>query len=272
MVDPQVPSCAVLVQRGDVGVAAHFAFNFTVPHPDANLNHERHVEHIDRILDFAQQTTSPIYPGQLNPANVEYGQAPLADGTSLGCAGCHGSYTKIGDDYATPGGWMVDYRDSDLLDVGTDGRYSEILQSFTAIAQHGNGLADYFAALGKPELAPQTNIPAKFGYLAPPLVGVWASAPYFHNGSVATLRQVLDSSSRPTLWSRPNKDPFVYDFIEVGMAYTVPSYLRRFDDGGGALRHDRLPQEPRRSGHAPDTGTLIHDSGIDARRPRLARS
>lgn len=40
------------------------------------------------------------------------------------------------------------------------------------------------------------------GYQAPPLYGVWASAPYFHNGSVPTLEQVLDSSQRPAIWRR----------------------------------------------------------------------
>lgn len=41
-----------------------------------------------------------------------------------------------------------------------------------------------------------------FGYLAPPLYGVWASSPYLHNGSIPTLRQVLRSSERPTIWAR----------------------------------------------------------------------
>ena len=34
------------------------------------------------------------------------------------------------------------------------------------------------------------------GYVAPPLDGVWATAPYFHNGSVPSLAAVLDSSRR----------------------------------------------------------------------------
>src|SRR5581483_12190752 len=40
------------------------------------------------------------------------------------------------------------------------------------------------------------------GYQAPPLDGIWATAPYFHNGSVPTLYHVLDSKSRPTLFTR----------------------------------------------------------------------
>lgn len=45
------------------------------------------------------------------------------------------------------------------------------------------------------------------GYLAPPLYGVWASGPYFHNGSVPNIWGVLKSEDRPAIWrrvSRPN--------------------------------------------------------------------
>ena len=47
------------------------------------------------------------------------------------------------------------------------------------------------------------------GYLAPPLYGIWGSSPYFHNGVVPTLRQVLRSHERPAVWSRfdtPDED------------------------------------------------------------------
>ncbi|ROH91082.1 hypothetical protein ED208_08955 [Stagnimonas aquatica] len=40
------------------------------------------------------------------------------------------------------------------------------------------------------------------GYVTPPLHGVWASAPYFHNGSVPTVWDVLKPSDRPSMWRR----------------------------------------------------------------------
>lgn len=40
------------------------------------------------------------------------------------------------------------------------------------------------------------------GYQAPPLYGTWATAPYFHNGSVPTIEAVLDSSQRHPIWQR----------------------------------------------------------------------
>ena len=35
------------------------------------------------------------------------------------------------------------------------------------------------------------------GYVAPPLDGVWITAPYFHNGSVPTIEAVLNSKFVP---------------------------------------------------------------------------
>lgn len=40
------------------------------------------------------------------------------------------------------------------------------------------------------------------GYTAQPLHGVWASAPYFHNGSVPTVWDVLSPDTRPNVWRR----------------------------------------------------------------------
>lgn len=41
------------------------------------------------------------------------------------------------------------------------------------------------------------------GYIAPPLDGVWATAPYLHNGSVPTLADLLGpSSQRPDVFIR----------------------------------------------------------------------
>jgi mono/diheme cytochrome c family protein len=42
----------------------------------------------------------------------------------------------------------------------------------------------------------------ELGYLAPPLYGVWATAPYFHNGAVPNLWEVLKPEDRKTIWRR----------------------------------------------------------------------
>ena len=54
-------------------------------------------------------------------------------------------------------------------------------------------------------------------YLVPSLRGVWASAPYFHNGSVPTLAGVLDSTSRPRFFRILGTSRADYDQVKVGL-------------------------------------------------------
>lgn len=74
------------------------------------------------------------------------------------------------------------------------------------------------------------------GYLAPPLHGVWASAPYFHNGSVPNIWEVLKPADRQTIWRRVSAPALdgqktvmgydtnlarAFDFEKVGWKYEV---------------------------------------------------
>jgi len=107
--------------------------------------------------------------------------------------------------------------------VKTDDSYNATLQKLKPIADHINKLEAYYTAKGTPELIPHASVPAKEGYVAPPLVGVWASAPYFHNGSVPTLDTVLNSDLRPEIWARDNRNPSAYDLDRGGMPYRTLS-------------------------------------------------
>ena len=55
----------------------------------------------------------------------------------------------------------------------------------------------------------------ELGYVAPPLDGVWATAPYLHNGSVPTLAALLDSRLRTPCWTW-SYDSHDYDFEALG--------------------------------------------------------
>ncbi|WP_394833383.1 hypothetical protein LVJ94_43445 [Pendulispora rubella] len=86
------------------------------------------------------------------------------------------------------------------------------------------------------------------GYTAQPLHGVWAAAPYLHNGSVPSLWDVLKPSDRPDVWRRQlapasqanpkgevgfDTSLSAYDFDKMGWKYsplqcsdvTGPGYL-----------------------------------------------
>jgi hypothetical protein len=94
------------------------------------------------------------------------------------------------------------------------------------------------------------------------LDGVWASAPYFHNGSVPTLWHVLHSGERPRVWRR--KSDTTYDCEYVGLEFEVFDQLpdgitsnaerRRFFDttkfgksAGGHTFPDKLSDDDKRA-------------------------
>jgi hypothetical protein len=56
------------------------------------------------------------------------------------------------------------------------------------------------------------------GYVAPPLDGLWATAPYLHNGSVPTVEALLDSRKRPKFWRRP-ENWATFDATALGWKY-----------------------------------------------------
>jgi len=65
-----------------------------------------------------------------------------------------------------------------------------------------------------------THFRKTFGYANMPLDGIWLRAPYLHNGSVPTLRDLLEpASGRPAAFYRGYD---VYDPVSVGFVTSVP--------------------------------------------------
>jgi hypothetical protein len=62
------------------------------------------------------------------------------------------------------------------------------------------------------------------GYVAPPLDGLWASAPYLHNGSVPTLWHLLHPDERPGIWKRSQLS---LDTEKMGLQVETVSELPR---------------------------------------------
>jgi mono/diheme cytochrome c family protein len=116
------------------------------------------------------------------------------------CADCHGTYG--------PGGEYPN-KIVPIDEVGTD---PVRLAALTTEHRAGYG-ASWFAHFGQDDTIVEPG-----GYMAPPLDGIWASAPYFHNGSVPTLWHVLHSDQRPAVWSRTTDG---YDPRKVGLEMTA---------------------------------------------------
>jgi len=124
------------------------------------------------------------------------------------CLNCHGSYGS------SPNYQTLFFP---AEEVGTDGqRYSNLkmLPIFLDWYRSTPSLLLKPDASGKPV---HVDVEQQRGYLAPPLNGIWASAPYLHNGSVPTLRDLLRPSERPAVWKIVESDTDMYDGKKVGL-------------------------------------------------------
>jgi mono/diheme cytochrome c family protein len=192
--------------------------------------------HFVDVLAYLEQLEAPAWPGPLDTGLAARGERVFAEH----CAGCHGTY---GEQESYPN-LLVD-----LELVGTDPRLAEEqFASFAAAIETFNT-----SAIADPP-HPATLVPAR-AYVAPPLDGVWATAPYLHNGSVPTLADLLDSRRRPTYWQRPQRHSDL-DRENVGVRYRRrrgATHKRVFDttlDGHGNQGHtfaDGLGDEQRRA-------------------------
>jgi hypothetical protein len=233
--------------------AAHFSVNFTGAHDSVNDNHESHVASTAKALAFARETQSPIFPGDLNAelvqkgADLFHGRTEPADTTYFkACFECHGKYTKKSSnlDFSKPGSWDVAYEGSEeLKKVRTDSAYNELVQKYRPISEHINSISEFFAKLERPDLTPRFDHLEGKGYVPPPLVGVWATAPYFHNGSVPTIHAVLNSELRPEIWSR-EQSGHAYDLENVGMEFDA---LTRVEYDSSAEKAAAAPYKSKAS-------------------------
>jgi mono/diheme cytochrome c family protein len=157
--------------------------------------------HFTDVLAWAKQLQPPPYPFSIQKDLVAKGQQVFEQH----CKGCHGRYS--GDSTFYPNKVVA------LHVVKTDPLYAVYL------AQHA-GLADWYNKSWFARSVPQSRMEPEYGYIAPPLDGIWATAPYLHNGSVPTLEDLLLSTQRPTYWRKRNPDlQRGYDPQKAGWQY-----------------------------------------------------
>lgn len=156
------------------------------------------------IQQYLLSIEAPKYPFPVDAAKAAKGAALFADH----CARCHGTYGEK---------WTYPNKVIPLAEIGTDPtRHAAVDVDYGAAyskSWFGQEGAGWFAG-GKP-------LRSTAGYQAPPLDGVWATAPYFHNGSVPTLDGVLNSGARPKLFTRSYRtNESHYDKDKVGWLVT----------------------------------------------------
>jgi mono/diheme cytochrome c family protein len=152
------------------------------------------------IQQYLLNMEAPKYPFPIDRAKAANGESIFNDN----CAKCHGTYGEK---------WTYPNKIIALEEIGTDPRRFENVGP-----KYGEAYAESWFGQEKGIAKP---FRATNGYQAPPLDGVWATAPYFHNGSVPTLQHVLSSKSRPRLYTRSFKtEEADYDKDRVGWKIT----------------------------------------------------
>src|SRR5438132_7768463 len=175
------------------------------------------LKQLARVEQWLLTKEPPKYPFTINVQLSAQGEKVYAQY----CASCHGRNGRDFNGEHVGDIWPIDK-------IGTDRHRLDSYTEELAVAQN-NLYAGYpwrFSHFRK-----------TFGYANLPLDGVWLRAPYLHNGSVPTLRDLLNpGTERPTVFYRGYD---VFDQARVGFV----SDVNRFDDEG---RSKDEPENPRK--------------------------
>lgn len=169
------------------------------------------------IRAYIASIEPPKYPYAIDQARADAGKIVF---DSM-CSRCHGTYGPGESEY--PNRLVL------AKDVGTD----PILSMGTA--QFGPPFIEWFKSSFFGEIA---RLEPKEGYIAPPLDGIWATAPYLHNGSVPTLETLLDSTQRPQYWARSfDTSAANFDQAQVGWKWGVVAHGKKAEKNPDAAKN-----------------------------------
>jgi len=144
------------------------------------------------IQAWIESLEPPKYPYEVDQTLAMRGEAIFKES----CSRCHGTYGPDG---------KYEQQTIALDEIGTDPlRWKALTPAHRQWVKDG-----WISRFGEDPVEVDP-----IGYVAPPLDGIWASAPYFHNGSAPTLWHVLHPDSRPVVWKRTEDG---YDRQRVGL-------------------------------------------------------
>jgi mono/diheme cytochrome c family protein len=157
------------------------------------------------IREYLLSLEPPKYPFPIDRELAHQGEAVFNNT----CARCHGTY---GEHPTYPNKIVA------IDKIGTDRtRFDGLTEAF---GEYYN--KSWFAKEKRGWLADGYTAIVHDGYQAPPLDGVWATAPYFHNGSVPTVADVLNSKTRPKIFTRSfGTEREDYDPVKLGLKIQV---------------------------------------------------
>lgn len=164
------------------------------------------LSYFNNIRAYIMSVEVPKYPFPINYDLAAEGEQTF----NSDCSCCHGTYSDDPAKETYPNMLIpVDV-------IGTD--------PLLSVAADALPFKDWFNSSWYGQIGQLTTGMPFPGYVAPPLDGIWASAPYFHNASVPTIDLVLQSGKRPQWWRRVDFDTTNYDQEKVGWPWVELPY------------------------------------------------
>ena len=168
----------------------------------------------EEVLD---KMPASVYPFAVDVNLAKKGQALFAEN----CAACHQPHN--GKVYNNLGTDMGRAKIAGLfVTLGAISGFTDVCGADTVVQMYGKEAkpcAEYKGVSLKDKKSLAMTAPKQHdGYNALPLVGLWAQAPYLHNGSIPTLYHLLVPNERPAVFMKSRLD---YDPILVGFNWNV---------------------------------------------------
>jgi mono/diheme cytochrome c family protein len=155
------------------------------------------------IQAYLKTITPPKYPGHIDASLAKKGEVIF----SQNCSKCHGTYGE---------NWTYPNKLIDLDEIGTDSTRALGIDDRAKEHYDKTWFAQETDSEGRKLVTSNQH-----GYVAQPLDGIWATAPYLHNGSVPTLYHLLNSKTRPPKYTRSYRtEDADYDHRLVGWKVT----------------------------------------------------
>lgn len=200
-------------------------FNSTVP-----------VRNLYAIEETLKKLQPPAWPEDIWPLDKQ----KVAEGKVLfekHCTACHGvktirgtnewrttlvSLDKIGTDPTTARNFMAYTVDASAIGASSQTHQAEGLQFMTQKVMDNRYKVEHVSAAEKPLLDGEGRkniVRAPCGYKARPLDGIWATAPFLHNGSVPNLYELLSPLNERS--EKFDVGSYLFDPVKVGYVTKV---------------------------------------------------
>lgn len=170
-------------------------------------------------VDLLDKLPATVYPFDVNIDLARRGEQLFAQN----CAQCHQPHNgKVYDNLNVnlDRSYVVNW----LIRRGGISGFSDTCSPSTTVVMAGVATKpcaefDGVSLKGKKDIIMSPN-DQHHGYNARPLSGIWAQAPYLHNGSVPTIYHLLVPNERPESFVKSRLE---YDPVNLGYAWTAPS-------------------------------------------------